>query len=1318
MRPKNAALPVLLLLVVGGFVRWQFSPSGAPDAGALAAPVKSQARVEAPASAFATEALESARGQTLARLAYAQGWNRELPPAMAAFRAWAERYRATSDRAARLALEAEGVALARARRPEMLNAIKTDPQRALAITVPAVLRQSLPPAVLVELETRLAGRGDYGLRPAGDPIPGFEGSRPPLRRFAFVGGATYSAYVYGRREALTKEGASLHGVALGRQLALHESPLRVLEPGEIPATATAAECPISDLAVAAPAADAGVNDVALNFVEAEGRIFEFCGGEGMSDTLERNLTAAENQPGPRVRAMSIVAGADNSPATAAEATTSQTLGVKQVLVLRVDTSDFPGEPVTVAAAQAEMDNNVKPYLAAYSYGLTTTVGTVSTKVYRLPRTGASYALADEESALHADAITAAGADYNAANFDRVVVVHPLLSTSVVPGSLFTYAGEALGGPGTRVVINGGANIRSVTHELGHCYGLLHSNLWQVADGNPVSAAGTTIEYGDAFDMMGSTAFAFSGTRDTRHHFNPWQKNRLGWLPDAAVTTVTSSGTYRIYRFDSQSASLNQPLALRIFRDGVRWYWIGFRQSFTTSASLTNGAYVVWGFNNKQQSQLLDLTTPGTSTNDVALAVGSTFSDSAYGISIRPIARGGTDPAQFLDLEITVPTAPPGIIAAWGREGVTFFAGNTGAVVNPAPETYVPFGLTGVSAIAAGDLHALALKPDGTVVAWGDNSNGQTTLPAGLANVASIAAGGNVSGVVKRDGTVQLWGESVGGVTTPPAGLTAVKQLAIGGGHSVGIYHGLALKTDGTVVGWGDNTRNQATPPAGLTGVVAIAASDRLSVALKSDGTVVRWGTTFTGAIVFPASLSGVVAIASSGAAEHALALKADGTVIAWGSNSSGQATPPVGLSDVIAIATGRTHSLALKADGSVVAWGSNSSGQLNIPPLLPRAYAFAAGGSSSFALTGPRVYLLAPPQAQIAAAGGTATISVTATGSGTLTYQWRKDGVVIPGATANALSLANVSAANAAAYDVVVTDATGTLTSFPARLTVVPAGTPTNPGRLINLSILTSVTAADPLFTLGTVLGGAGTSGAKPLLVRAAGPSLSQLGVGGPLADPKLEMFSGQTVVSANDNWGGTAALSTAFAQVGAFPYTGGTSRDAAVYNAGQAAGNYTVQVSGVGGATGPVIAELYDATASGAFTTTTPRLVNVSVLKQIGAGETLTAGFVVGGATAKQVLIRAVGPTLGAAPFSIPGVMADPKLDLFSGQTVINANDNWGGGGTLATAFASVGAFALGTASKDAAILVTLTPGNYTAQVSGVSGSGGLTLVEVYEVP
>jgi hypothetical protein len=128
--------------------------------------------------------------------------------------------------------------------------------------------------------------------------------------------------------------------------------------------------------------------------------------------------------------------------------------------------------------------------------------------------------------------------------------------------------------------------------------------------------------------------------------------------------------------------------------------------------------------------------------------------------------------------------------------------------------------------------------------------------------------------------------------------------------------------------------------------------------------------------------------------------------------------------------------------------------------------------------------------------------------------------------------------------------------------------------------------------------------------------------------------------------------------------------------------------------------------------------VINVSVLKSIGVDEILTAGFVIGGASPKQVLVRAVGPTLGTAPFNIAGVMADPKLDLFRGQTVIHANDNWGGGLALATASGNVGAFSLGAASRDAALLVVLDPGSYTAQVRGVGTSAGITLVEVYEVP
>jgi hypothetical protein len=363
------------------------------------------------------------------------------------------------------------------------------------------------------------------------------------------------------------------------------------------------------------------------------------------------------------------------------------------------------------------------------------------------------------------------------------------------------------------------------------------------------------------------------------------------------------------------------------------------------------------------------------------------------------------------------------------------------------------------------------------------------------------------------------------------------------------------------------------------------------------------------------------------------------------------------------------------------------------------------------------------PVTQTVTAGQTIALTAEAGGRGPFTYQWRSNGVPIAEATGSTFTLSNVQSTNAGVYDVVITNATGSVVSAAASVTV---NSPSNVGRLINLSILTSVTASDPFFTVGTVIGGAGTSGSKPLLVRAAGPSLTAFGVDGALSDPKLDLFSGQTVIGTNDDWGGTAALSSAFSQVGAFAYAASNSKDAALSNAALASGAYTIQVSGAAGASGTVIAELYDATASGAFTATTPRLINVSVLKQISAGTTVTAGFVIGGTTSQTVLIRAVGPTLGTAPFNVSGVMADPKLDLFSGQTVIKSNDDWGTPiGTdsatstqMSAAFTQVGAFALGANSKDAAILVTLQPGSYTAQVNGVGGTAGLALVEVYEVP
>jgi cyclophilin family peptidyl-prolyl cis-trans isomerase len=371
------------------------------------------------------------------------------------------------------------------------------------------------------------------------------------------------------------------------------------------------------------------------------------------------------------------------------------------------------------------------------------------------------------------------------------------------------------------------------------------------------------------------------------------------------------------------------------------------------------------------------------------------------------------------------------------------------------------------------------------------------------------------------------------------------------------------------------------------------------------------------------------------------------------------------------------------------------------------------------------------PVSRTVAPDSTVVFTVTATGSPAPAYQWYRGtglpgtgpGALIAGATDATLVLSGSTGANAAlagTYSVVATNSEGVVTSAPATLTVTSTN---DPGRLINLSILTPLQSGE-IMTMGTVLGGAGTSGLKPLLVRAAGPALARFGVNDYLPDPAMTLNTTTTdpatVVASNGDWAGAESLTAAFSSVGAFPYVDSSSKDAAIFQPNLSPGQFTVQVGDASGGRGTVIAELYDGTAPGTFSATTPRLINVSVRKQIGTGSTLTVGFVIGGSTSRTVLLRAIGP--GLLAFGVSGVMADPTMTLTnisaSPAVTVAANNNWGGTTPIADAARAVGAFAIGdTASKDAIILATLAPGNYTAQVSAV-GTGGTAIVEVYEVP
>lgn len=271
-------------------------------------------------------------------------------------------------------------------------------------------------------------------------------------------------------------------------------------------------------------------------------------------------------------------------------------------------------------------------------------------------------------------------------------------------------------------------------------------------------------------------------------------------------------------------------------------------------------------------------------------------------------------------------------------------------------------------------------------------------------------------------------------------------------------------------------------------------------------------------------------------------------------------------------------------------------------------------------------------------------------------------------------------------------------------------------GFLRNLSTRGQVGTGGNILIAGFVIGG---SSPKQVLIRAIGPSLAPFGITSPLADPQLEIFSGSARIASNDNWTGEAAVQTAAGRAGAFPLALGSLDSVVLLTLPP--GAYTAQVSGVGGRVGVALIELYDIDTLTPFSS--QKVMNVATRGVVGTGQAqLIAGFVISGNTPKKVLIRGVGPTLGAAPFNVPGVLADPILRLVrSDNLVVRENDNWETGNDtmlLTQAATGVGAFALPAGSRDAAILINLPPGVYTAQLTGAGTTTGVGLIEVYEVP
>jgi PKD domain/Gametolysin peptidase M11 len=597
-------------------------------------------------------------------------------PAFGRFASWCDRFRVEERSEIRKSLEAEGVKLAQERRQEMLELIPSDAEAALKLSIPRDVRGRIPASVAALTEEPVSGRGDFGVI-AAVGIPGGEVPRVPVYRTVSVGDRAWRAYTFGDAlDRITASDVPVHGIALDGVFALDPNPVRRLEPGE--SAAAAAVNPDALCSISGAAASALGTGTA---VDTGGEVAWVCGTTHLAELNAKQRLAMLDQ------------GNGQDADGAFRMKSAYTEGIKRLLIIRVDFSDLAGAPLTDVAG-TNMAAGIDSFYREQSFGKTgfrkLGDGSAMTATLRMPKTAATYGASDA-SVLRTDARNAArAAGINLAGFD-----FDLTCFGAVPG--FNWAGLGyVGAPGAwiRAAFDAAGGVPS--HELGHNFGLNHANFWDTG-GQSVTGAGSNVEYGDSFDTMGNAA---AGKR----HFNARYKNFLDWMPNTQVRGVVASGTYRVWAHDQTNTATYR--ALRIPKNSQTNYWLEFRQQFTDRPFLMSGLGLRWARTGNQSALLLD-TTPGTADgkNDSALLVGRTFSDTAAGIHITPIGKGGTVP-ESLDVVVNI-----------GR-----FTNNQPPTVSLAVPT------TNTAPNAALAFAATTSDPDGDVPAFSWDFGDGTVLP--------------------------------------------------------------------------------------------------------------------------------------------------------------------------------------------------------------------------------------------------------------------------------------------------------------------------------------------------------------------------------------------------------------------------------------------------------------------------------------------------------------------------------------------------------------------------------------------------------------
>jgi hypothetical protein len=617
------------------------------------------------------------------------------------------------------------------------------------------------------------------------------------------------------------------------------------------------------------------------------------------------------------------------------------------------------------------------------------------------------------------------------------------------------------------------------------------------------------------------------------------------------------------------------------------------------------------------------------------------------------------------------------------------------------------------------------------------ANGSTITLTGATGAVTIrasqAGNGNYLPAATIDRTFTVIAAAVAPtVATAPASRTATvgndvtfSVLATGTAPLTYVW-----KHGGSVVGANSETLTLASISSANAGTYTVTVSNAAGSATAS---AVLSVTPVTQSITFPAladraANAGSIALTASATS----GLEIEYTVVAGPATVSGT-------------------TLILTSEAGYVTVRASQSGNADYFPAADVERSFTVSPAPA-----APAFVLQPSSLSLTG-GAVVTLTGAATGFPAPTYQWRKNGRDIAGATESTLTVVRATPADSGTYQLIATNPHGSAASNEAIVVISKLGqsitfeTPTSP-KPVGTAITLTATASSGLPVGYSIVSGAGlisggrlVSQSTSVVVRATQPGNASVDAAIPVnrtfsftvngsapfftSAPEDTFVDVGSVLTLSASALGTPTPSFRWEKNGT-PLqnaTGGvlTLRSVTVVDAG----TYTVTATNAVGSTSAsavitVRAGPENSGSSSDRVMSVGHLTNLAIRGTIKSGESLVAGFVVSGTAAQRILIRALGPTLAASPFNLTGTAPNPQLTVCRGDTVLRTNDDWfrdSAADHLSVAAAEVGACELAPTSLDAAVMLNLEPGAYTVQVAPSSSDstvGGLCLIEIYEVP